>query len=127
MRIIRGLVSVLSLSALVACGGLDLRDDDVVVKERSQARWDALVKGDISAAYEYLSPGSRAAMTRDAYASSMQLGFWKSAKVDSVTCATKDNCEAHATIEYEFQGRKTKTPLRETWIREGSQWWYLQR
>lgn len=117
----------LSLSVLVGCGALDLRDDDVIVKERAQARWDALVKSDIRGAYEYLSPASRAAMTSEAYATSIRAGFWRAAKVNSVTCNTKDNCEVHATIEYEFQGRRTKTPLTETWIREGSQWWYLQR
>lgn len=127
MKTWAALFTAISIAAIGGCGALELRDDDVVVKERAQARWDALVKGDVSAAYEYLSPGSRAAMTKDAYAGSIRQGFWKSAKVDSVTCATKDNCEVHATIEYEFQGRRTKTPLRETWIREGSQWWYLQR
>ena len=127
MKITSRFAAALSLSILVGCGGLDLRDDDAIVKERAQARWDALVKSDIRGAYEYLSPASRAAMTPEAYASSIRAGFWKSAKVNSVTCSTKDNCEVHATIEYEFQGRRTKTPLTETWIREGSQWWYLQR
>lgn len=115
------------LSALAGCGTLDLRDDDVVVKERAQARWEALVKGDIRTAYGYLSPSSREAMTSEAYAGTLRQGFWRSAKVDSVKCAAKDNCEAQVTIEYEYQGRRTKTPLRETWIREGSEWWYLQR
>lgn len=127
MKITSSFAAALSLSVLVGCGALDLRDDDVIVKERAQARWDALLKGDIRAAYGYLSPASRAAMTSEAYASSIRAGFWKTAKVNSVTCNTKDNCEVHATIEYEFQGRRTKTPLMETWIREGSQWWYLQR
>jgi hypothetical protein len=126
-RIVSGLVATFLLSALAACGTLDLRDDEVVVKERAQARWDALVKGDFRAAYDYLSPGSRGVLTPEAYAGSLRTGFWRTAKVDSVTCATKDNCEAHVTIEYEYQGRRTKTPLTETWIREGSQWWYLQR
>jgi len=112
---------------LAGCGALDLRDDDVVVKEKAQARWDALLKGDVKGAYQYLSPGSRAVMTPEAYAGSIRQGFWKSAKVDSVACKSKESCEVRATIEYEFQGRRTKTPLSETWIREGSEWWYLQR
>jgi hypothetical protein len=127
MKTLGGLVALVSLSGLMGCGALDLRDDDVAVKERAQARWDALVKGETLAAYKYLSPGSRAVLTPDAYAASIRGGFWRSAKVDSVTCTTKDNCEARVTIEYEFRGRRTKTPLTETWIREDSQWWYLQR
>jgi hypothetical protein len=66
-------------------------------------------------------------LTPEAYAATLRPDFWKSATVNKVECASADSCEAHATIEYAFQGRQTKTPLRETWIREGSQWWYLQR
>jgi hypothetical protein len=119
--------AAVAVSALMGCAALDLRDDDVVVKERAQARWDALVKGDTRTAYQYLSPTSRAVLTPEAYAASLRQGFWKSAKVDSVTCATKDSCDAQVTIEYEFQGRRMKTPSRETWIRDGSEWSYLQR
>jgi hypothetical protein len=126
MRIVASLAAALSLS-LTGCGALDLRDDGAAVKERAQARWDALVKGDTRTAYQYLSPGSRAVTTPEAYETSIRKGFWRSAKVDSVTCASKDSCTAQVTIEYEFQGRRTTTPLRETWIREGSEWWYLQR
>lgn len=126
MRIVATLAAALSLS-MTGCGALDLRDDGAAVKERAQARWDALLKGDTGTAYKYLSPGSRAVTTQEAYDASIRKGFWRSAKVDSVRCASKDNCEAQVTIEYEFQGRRTTTPLRETWIREGSEWWYLQR
>jgi hypothetical protein len=126
MKILR-MSAAVAVSGLLGCAAVDLRDDDVVVKEKAQARWDALVRGDSRAAYEYLSPTSRAVLTPDAYAASLRPGFWKLAKVDSVSCATKDSCDAQVTIEYEHQGRRMKTPARETWIRDGSQWWYLQR
>ena len=38
-----------------------------------------------------------------------------------------DACETQLAIEYEFQGKRIKTPLRETWIREGTDWWYVQK
>lgn len=98
-----------------------------LVRERSQARWDALVKGDMKAAYEHFSPGSRAVVTPETFAASVRPGFWKSVQVDKVTCDGPQTCEAQATIEYEYQGRRLKTPLRETWIREGSDWWYVQK
>lgn len=127
MRIVTGFFAALMLSGVLGCAALNPRDPADAVKERAQARWDALTKGETRAAYEYLSPGSRAVLTPDAYASSIRQGFWRSAKVNSVTCATAESCDVGVTIEYEFQGRRTKTPLRETWIREGSEWWYLQR
>jgi hypothetical protein len=103
------------------------RTPEEAVKQRSQARWDAMVKGDFNAAYGYLSPGSRSVITASDYASSLRAGFWKSAVVDKVECGSAQSCDVSATIEYEHLGRRTKTPLRETWIREGSEWWYLRK
>jgi hypothetical protein len=100
---------------------------EATIKERAQARWDALVQGDFNKAYGYLSPGSRSVMSASEYAGTLRRGFWKSATVEKVECGSAQSCDVAATIEYEFMGRQTKTPLRETWIRDGSEWWYLQK
>ncbi|MEO7741781.1 MAG: hypothetical protein ABIR98_02445 [Usitatibacter sp.] len=113
--------------ATASCVGLQPRTPEEAVKARAQARWDALLKGDIKAAYGFLSPGSRVVMTQEAYGASLRSGFWKSAAVEKAACDAPDACEAQLTIEYEFQGKRTKTPLRETWIREGTNWWYVQK
>lgn len=115
------------LVAIAGCVAMKPRAVEEVVKERSQARWDALVKGDVKAAYAFFSPGSRAALTFESYANSIRAGFWKSAVVNRVACETQETCEAHVTIEYEFRAQRIKTPLRETWIREGTDWWYVKR
>jgi len=112
---------------LTACAALEPRAPQEAVREKAQARWNALVKGDIPAAYAYLSPGSKAVMTQDAYRNSIKIGFWKSVVVERVDCAVPDSCDVLTTIEYEIQGRRLKTPLKETWIREGSNWWYVQK
>jgi len=122
-RLAAGVLAV----GLVSCAGVAPRSDDAVVKQRAQARWDALVKSDFNAAYGYLSPGSRSVLSATDYASTLRRGFWKSAVVEKVECGSAQSCEVSATIEYEFMGMRTKTPLRESWIRDGSEWWYLQR
>jgi hypothetical protein len=66
-------------------------------------------------------------MTPEQFETSIRKGFWKSAKVEKVECATSDSCFAHVAIEYEYQGRRIKTPLGETWIRDESNWWYVQK
>jgi len=121
-----GLLAAL-ITVLAACGILERRAPQEIVKERAQARWDALVKSDIPTAYGYLSPSSKVQLTQEAYKNTIKPGFWKSAVVDRVICATADGCDVVADIEYEIQGRRFKTPLKETWIREGSNWWFLQR
>ena len=126
-RIPRRLAAGLLVSVLVGCAAVAPRAADAVVKERAQARWDALVKGDLNAAYGYLSPGSRSVLTAADYANGIRRGFWKSAVVDKVECRSAQSCDVSATIEYEYMGLRTKTPLKESWIRDGSEWWYLQR
>jgi hypothetical protein len=115
------------IAGLAACGMLEQRKPQEMVTDRAKARWEALVKGDVAAAYAYLSPSSKAVMTLGAYVNSIKLGFWKSAAVERVECATADSCEVVTAIEYEMGGRRIKTPIKETWIREGSNWWYVQR
>ena len=113
--------------AIAGCAALKPLTPEEAVRERAQARWDALVKGDVKAAYAFLSPGSRAVLTAESYASSIRAGFWKSAQVNRVVCETSDKCEAHATVEYEYKAQPVKTPVREVWIRERSDWWYVQK
>ena len=112
---------------IAGCAALPFAAPEEVVRERAQGRWDALVQGEILKAYEYLSPGSRSVMKREEYVQSIRRGFWKAAKVNKVECESREACQVHLTIDYEYQGMRTKTPLRESWIRQGSEWWYVQK
>jgi hypothetical protein len=112
---------------LAGCAAVATQSPEQVVKERAQARWDALLKGDFHAAYGYLSPGSRSVQSEASYVGELKKGFWKSATVNKVECRNDAACTADVTIEYEFQGMRTRTPLRESWVREGSEWWYVKR
>jgi hypothetical protein len=113
--------------AMVACASLDPRPAEEIVTARAQQRWDALVRGDISAAYEFFSPGSRAVTTVGDYAASIRSGFWKVAQVTKVECTNPESCDVHLAIEYDFRGSRIRTPLKETWIKEGSSWWYVRK
>ena len=105
---------------------VDNRSPEEVVAERAKARWDALLKMDIKAAYEYLSPGSRSTMTLDRYGSTITPGFWKAATVEKVTCESAEVCSVDTMIEYQFRGSRTKTPFKEKWIKDGSRWWFVR-
>jgi len=114
------------LVVLAGCAGLAGKPEERV-KERAQARWDALLKDDVKGAYAYFSPGSRAVMDLKSYEASVRKGFWKAATVDGVSCPTAQRCEVTETIEYEFNGRRTRSPLTETWIEEGGNWWLVRK
>lgn len=112
---------------LAACATTPPKPADAIVKERSQARWDLMVKGDFDKAYEYFSPSSRQTMSLPGFKSRIKAGFWKAVKVDKVECSSADRCEVTMTIDYDYRGQRVMTPHRETWIRDESNWWLLSR
>jgi hypothetical protein len=114
------------VALMAACAAVNPRSSEDIVKERAQARWNALVQGDVKTAYEFFSPGSRAGLSLADFAGGIRIGFWKAVVVDKVECAA-ESCEVHSTIEYETRGMRVKTPHRETWVRDGSNWWFLRR
>ena len=121
-----GGVAVLMVALMAACATVSPRSSQDIVRDRAQARWNALVQGDVKAAYEFFSPGSRTTMSLADFATGIRLGFWKAVVVDQVECGA-DSCEVSSTIEYDHRGMRVKTPHRETWVREGSNWWFLRR
>jgi len=123
----KAVVAMLFGLVAAACAMTPPKPADVIVKERAQARWDLMVKGDLDKAYEYFSPSSRAAMSLPGFKSRVKAGFWKAVQVDKVECSSADRCEVSVTIGYDYRGARVETPHRETWIRDESNWWLLSR
>ena len=108
--------------ALVGCATLSADSPpeakQKVVAERAQARWDLLIKGDVDGAYQYLSTGSRAAVSAAVYKAKIKPGLWRSAKVDQVECEA-EVCKVKMLVTYDFGRMKgIETPIPETWIIE---------
>ncbi|MEO7797274.1 MAG: hypothetical protein ABIY47_06065 [Opitutaceae bacterium] len=104
---------------------IDKRSDQEIVAEKSKQRWKALLAGDLKSAYELVSPAGRSVLTYEGYKNSLKPGFWKDARVNKVVCASPELCEVRLEIEYEYAGRRTKTPFAERWIKQDSNWWFL--
>ncbi len=97
------------------------------VGARAEERWQALIRGDVAAAYEYLSPASRAVMPLDVYKGKHKVGMYRSAKVTSVDC-DGDVCTVVMSVTYDYKRAKNiATPLTEKWIISGGRAWYVER
>lgn len=121
-----GTAGFLVAAVLAGCGANPFREEppEVIVKQRAQERWNALVAGDLTKAYSYMSPASRQAISPELFRNSIRLGFWKSAEVGAVTC-DKDACEAVVQMTYTYRGTKVSTPFRETWVHSDGNWWHV--
>ena len=95
------------------------------VTERVNARWAALIKGDLDAAYTYLSPASRDVVSLAAFKARTRSTGFREAKIDSVECEP-ELCKIKLTLTYDHRVMKgVVTPLAETWVVEQGQIWYV--
>ncbi|MDD5402904.1 MAG: hypothetical protein PHZ14_00010 [Sulfuricella sp.] len=120
------LIAMLAAVMLGACATAPApADASAEVRALAQARWDALVRGDVSAAYGYLSPASRASLSLLQYQQRIHVGFWKRAVVESVSCEP-EVCKVGVNITYDYQMAKgVETSLSESWVKEDGKWWFV--
>ena len=105
----------------------DANDASAEVRDRAQGRWDALLRGDVAAAYAYLSPATRGTVSLLQYQQRIRVGFWKRALVETVSCEP-EVCKVGLRITYDFGGAKgVETPLSESWIKGDGKWWAVMK
>lgn len=100
-------------------------DASAEVRVQAQGRWDALLRGDVTAAYAYLSPATRSSVSLLQYQQRIRVGFWRRAVVDAATCDL-DVCKVSVTVTYNYgEVKGVETPLNESWVKDGGKWWFV--
>jgi hypothetical protein len=123
---------------LSGCAGLNADSSpeakQKIVAERAEARWQLLIKGDLDAAYAYLSAASKTATPLQAYKARVRPGLWREATVEKVECKEQEvTCSVLMTITYDAPvpgGRMVKgvqTPVTESWIIESGSAGFVYR
>jgi hypothetical protein len=127
------LITLVAAGALVsACASFKTKPEDAVT-QRANARWQALVKGDMAKAYTYSVPGFRAVVDVDGFKGRTGIaGRWHSAQVVNVTCDAPERCKAVIKLEFSalirtHAGDRITTHIDETWLLEDGQWWIFQK
>lgn len=120
--------AVLNACATVPVSGVKAHgtvDANLEVRALAQGRWDALMRGDVTAAYGYLSPASRASLPLLQYQRSIHVGFWKRAVVETVSCEP-EVCKVGVSITYDYRDVKgVETTVGESWVNEDGKWWFV--
>lgn len=122
---VAGFIAVSLLLVSCATAVKQSRPDEEVVKERAQERWDAMVKGDFSAGYQFVSPAGKSVYSEEQYEGGYKRDFWTGANVEKVDCTTPGLCEVDVLIAYKLRAMEMKAPLRERWVKQDSQWWFV--
>ena len=129
----RRLLSLLLVPIVLAgCATLSPLKPEEAVRQRAQARWDALIAADWSKAYRYMAPSYRALVEEKRYANQFGGGAgWVAAEVVNVTCG-EDRCAARMKVTARpilgaRSGEPVSTHFNETWIREEGEWWLFEK
>lgn len=120
-------VLIFSLLVLSAC------EKSESIEQRATARWNVLLSGDMTAAYEYLSPGYRSSVSLEQYQRSLltrQVG-WNSADYIESECV-EDSCKVKISIDYSVRGAlpgvkefKGVQKVEESWVRVNGVWYLV--
>jgi hypothetical protein len=97
------------------------------VTKRAEERWTLLIKGDVKAAYAYLSPASRAVTSLERYEARTRTGNFREYKLDRVSCEA-ETCRVRLFLTFDHRVMQgVVTPIEETWVFEGGQAWFVYR
>lgn len=103
------------------------------VDARAQVRWELLIAKQAKRAYDLLSPGSRAHLTRDQYAEAFthRPVTWLGVKVDGKKC-DGDSCTLTVEVRYKAEIPQSSAGpiesvayLQERWIRVDGEWFLV--
>lgn len=127
-----GIAVMLAACAGVPAGGGVAKDAPAdarkaAVTERVNARWAALIKGDLEGAYRFLSPASREVTTLEQFRAKTRSSGFREAAVEKVDCEA-EICRILLRITYDHRlMRGIVTPIEETWVLEQGQYWLVYR
>jgi hypothetical protein len=132
---VRPVVTVLVLLAVMllsACAATPTSTEDVI-KERAQARWDALLDGDFATAYSYFSPGYRSTITVVDFEIGVRMRKvrYRTAEYLGHSCEN-DVCTVQIKVGYQvarpvpgLDNWESESMLSEQWINSDGEWWFL--
>lgn len=120
-----------TLATLSACAVAPPKTQQV--EQRAMARWDAYFAGDLAAAYEFLTPGTRSSVSLMQYQRSVFLNKinWTEAKFIESDCA-ETTCKVKISIKYTVigavPGLKSFTSsqvVEESWLLVNGNWYLV--
>lgn len=124
------LAALMPLALLAGC--TDKANPDTIDR-LSVERWSHLIAHEAEKAYDYLSPGTRQAQTRENYAAAMNSRpvRWSDAKFNHKECE-EDRCKVFIDVTYSVimpgamgKAASATTTQTETWIFVDGAWYFL--
>jgi hypothetical protein len=98
-----------------------------LVTKRVNARWDAMIRGDLDAVYALLSPTSKATTTLEQFKRVTRKEGFREAKIEQIDCDV-EVCKVMLKVTYDHPLVKgIPAPMVETWVFDKGEAWYVFR
>lgn len=119
---------LLLLSACASTGG-----SKVSIEQRATERWDSLFSDNLTAAYDYLSPGYRSSVSLKQYQRTILLQRikWTSAKYIESECV-ETSCKVKISLDYTVYGAipgvrsfDGTQEIEESWVKVDGKWYFV--
>lgn len=103
-----------------------------VIKQRAEARWDALIKGNYETAYGFLTSAQRSVVSLQQYKGSIGGAvLWQVARVDDIRYDSPTVAAVSVAVTYRFMppgsgGKEIESvrQMQEKWLYKDGGWWY---
>lgn len=124
---------LLLVMLLSACATTSTAEPEDIVRDRAQARWDALLVGDFETAYSYYSPGFRSTTSVVDFAIGIRMRRvqYRSAEFLDRNCE-KSVCTVRFKLGYKVakpvpgvDNWESEGVVSEQWIKSDGEWWFL--
>jgi len=124
---------LLLVMLLSACATTSTAEPEDIVRDRAQARWDALLAGDFETAYSYYSPGFRSATSVVDFTIGIRMRKvqYSSAEYQDQNC-DKNICTVRFKLGYRVgkpvpgvDNWESDGVVSEQWIKSDGEWWFL--
>lgn len=126
-----GIFALALAAGLSGCGSMPLSASSAAetkqarVLEQADLRGAALVRGDLDAAYEFLSEGSKVVISKDEFKRRMSIVPFRAYRVYSATCEGA-SCTVSSKLTYDHRVMKgITTPMTEYWVIERGKPYYV--
>jgi len=114
-----------------SAGAADVKlQKEAELKQRVQARWNAVIKGDLDVAYSFETPEYRKAYTERDYEKEFgRRVLWHLATLKDLRYDREDEVETIVSLDYSFalpgsdQMARTTADITERWVYSEGQWW----
>lgn len=125
--------SLLAGILLAGCGG----SVESTLSEYAEARWNAMIQGNLDAAYEYYTDAFKESTPLEVFRNQVRgTGLWSRAEVKEVRCGEpgkRCQVDIEVTVAMKMRGLskpvETSDVIEEVWVKEGwfSDWRYIKQ